>query len=353
MPKTSNNGYRLIQEEGETGIKCLDCGQESFLKNDISQLRCGYCDKQHVGEAKNVLDIKAVELQKKEHLTIDQIAKRLGISRSAAGRHVVAGGEREVEIIYPGYKEPMWQIEDGFGYYGAMGHSSDGKTVQCHECGKMFGNLSQHIKLHSLSSKEYKDKYKLSSKTSLTSHLTRKIFASTYQYLWSEEHKDYLRKQRKKRLKKGFVKGKQGFLSLEMKNRRGICPDQIIDKIQRLSQEILHAPSYTEFEKKYGYSAMDAAFREHGSYTNAVRIAGLTPASESATYDRIHMLEMLNDFRIRKGREALTSDLDNSEHMPRASTYHRAFGSLKEARREARKLRSKNREISRLPDIDD
>lgn len=286
-------------------------------------------------------DIRAAAktLRHERGLSYQAIADKLGIGKGSAERF--AKDTADAKIIYPDYKEPLWKVNEGYGFYGTMGHSEDGRFVQCHECGGLFGNLGQHAqKKHDLKSTEYRQKYQLMAKTSLMSHQSRKVYASTYQYLWTEEHKQYLREQRAKIDKsKVGVKGGKVRRALEKKNKLGTCPDQLIDKIQRLSVTLRRVPSYTEFEKEYGLGVMDAVVNEHGGWIKAVHKAGLIPAKEAATYDRGDMLMKLVRFRKKHGRDALSNDLNSLSYLPSLSTYQRAFGSLHEARIQALRLK--------------
>lgn len=156
------------------------------------------------------------------------------------------------------YKEPLKVIpkRKGFGYYGTLAGTLDGRGVQCHICGKIFIHLAAHIpQAHKIAVKEYKEKFQLAYNTALTSENYRQITKErTLEWLKTltpEQKIEYRQKARQKALKwherrreNGNVQPKQ---QLETKNKRGTCPDQLIEKLRKCAVELGHTPTKGEF----------------------------------------------------------------------------------------------------------
>ncbi|PWE52004.1 hypothetical protein DEM27_33410 [Metarhizobium album] len=53
------------------------------------------------------------------------------------------------------------QSDPGLPPRGVMVFSPDGTTVQCHSCGKWFGGLNMHFRVHGLDARTYKELYGL------------------------------------------------------------------------------------------------------------------------------------------------------------------------------------------------
>jgi hypothetical protein len=65
---------------------------------------------------------------------------------------------------------PLAQPDGALPPYGAMATSDDGTQIQCHACGRWFGQLPIHItRMHGLSAAAYKERYQLARSTSLLS----------------------------------------------------------------------------------------------------------------------------------------------------------------------------------------
>lgn len=56
---------------------------------------------------------------------------------------------------------------EGLPPLGAMRYSDDGTKVQCHACGRWFGALNTHLKIHEMDADAYKDRYGLARGASL------------------------------------------------------------------------------------------------------------------------------------------------------------------------------------------
>lgn len=61
---------------------------------------------------------------------------------------------------------------DGLPPIGAMSFSQDGTKVQCHACGRWFGSLNMHLKMHGHDARSYKEAYGLPRTSSLLPPVT-------------------------------------------------------------------------------------------------------------------------------------------------------------------------------------
>lgn len=277
------------------------------------------------------------------------IGDELGISRAYA-TNLFAMTDEDVEVkpqvatdlLYRNYKEPLKRVEGGYGYLGTVATSADGKSLQCHICGGSFGRLGPHIVAkHGIKTAEYKEKFQLAARTSLLSDEARKTYVKTYNFLWSPENQDHMRRLQAARTSESYQKNadRSNKWSLERRNKTGNCPDQIIDKIKKLAERLGHTPSSNDFIREYGSGLFGSLRYLHGGYIEAVHQAGFKSVMEEKTYDRIEMLTVINDFRDKYGRDPYSSDFERYPEFPSRRAYHRVFGGIKEARRQAHLLK--------------
>lgn len=62
---------------------------------------------------------------------------------------------------------PEAQSRSGLPPMGAMKYSEDGTKVRCHACGRWFGALNTHLRMHDLDQASYKEAYGLKRTASL------------------------------------------------------------------------------------------------------------------------------------------------------------------------------------------
>lgn len=240
------------------------------------------------------------------------------------------------EPVYVGYKEPLQAVQDGFGYKGVLSTNQDKTHVQCHLCGFYYKHLGIHVaKFHKIPQKIYKKEYGLAAQTSLVSDRTRDVLIAA-----SEKVPRRVKRKRLKALAAGRkiraslenqFKGK----ALETKNKEGRCPDQLIDKINKLAETLERTPSQREFRKHYG-GYVGSIYLSFGSWSNAVKIAGLMPARVGLpqTYTPEALIAILKDFKQKHKREPSSSDMRN-DYMPSQWTFVKYFGSWKNAKKAA------------------
>lgn len=171
------------------------------------------------------------------------------------------------------YKEPLIKVENGFGYKGCVTRSYDNKFVQCHICGYFLSNLPIHVrKTHNMSSREYKQKFSLNLTTSLLSGDERNLRRKSF-FEMSEEDIKKAKENTTNNRAKIRNPGKR-VTSLEEVNKRGTCPDQLLDKLEKLHRKLGKVPTLNQFMKHYKMGQY-SILREFGSWKEFVKVAGL------------------------------------------------------------------------------
>jgi hypothetical protein len=237
------------------------------------------------------------------------------------------------KLSFEPYKEPLRGVEDGFGYLGAVGHTSDGNRLQCHICGGLYAHLSNHaVKKHGVKSADYRERFQLARLTPLISPNLRErqiaIALAAPPALKQKRLEAWAKAQ-------ASVKHSSWRKSLETKNIQGVCPDQLIDKIQMLHKTLGRTPTLAEFRKHYK-GLVRAVYQTFGSWNNAVRVANLqvSPRGRRAYYTPEILVEMLQGFSERAGRRPVSSDLGSA--LPSQYTFHKYFGGFTAALRAAK-----------------
>jgi hypothetical protein len=255
------------------------------------------------------------------------------------------------EVYYYNYKEPMRKFKYGFGYDGALAYSKDKKKVQCHFCGKLFGAITtshieqclgvclyneKHGNTPVTDIASYKKTTKLSISSALVGEETReKLIRAGFKSVETGGRK-FLKRVDKNNIIKNNKARTGSKISLEAKNKRGTCPDQLLEKIKVVEKHIGQVPSKKDFYKYYGGRYLGIIYETFGSWRVAVEKAGLTPrvSKGNTKYTREDLLEYLREFYKRKGRTPTYSDHRRGILPPRES-YQRFFTTLNEARRAA------------------
>ncbi len=245
------------------------------------------------------------------------------------------------------YKTPLRKVKDGFGYLGALTFDTRGK-IQCHICGSMYNELGFHARQHGLDVASYKEKFMLSPGTSLISEAQREArklqaFKNFGSLTWKQ--KEARKKKSMRAWRKWFNKhgGKVTRLSLETKNKRGICPDQLLELIRRVKVEQKKVPSLDDFVTFYKTQRYNPPIRRtFGSWSNAVRAAGYTPYIQRGSPKGIgvhrwtgeELLAMLVEAHETTGKIPSASDCRRG-FLPDLRVFNRKFGSFPEARKAA------------------
>ena len=241
---------------------------------------------------------------------------------------------RKRDIIFLNYKEPLKETRHG--YLGAISGTRDGALIQCHICGKFYQSLSFHIfHAHSIRAKEYKIKFQLSNKTPIVSENMRKVLKERLRKYVSSLTKEQLKKRieqiTKNRHRTGGRKNR-----LEHANKRGNCPDQLLDKILEVKESLGHTPTITEFMRETGGQKYTWKIQSvFGTWRKALKKLNLKPTKNPGKghrqYTDEELLDYLENYWRMNGIPPTSSD-SRMGYIPSMRAYRNHFGSLQQAR---------------------
>ncbi len=246
------------------------------------------------------------------------------------------------ELILGNYKEPLLEVEEGkgFGYYGALRITPSGDGVQCHLCGLAFPHLSFHLRwAHEITAKEYRKRFKLSYHARLISEKFREA-AKQRRLAWQASLTPEARAKMFKELAAAGKKAlqdngyKKSTEALEVKNKKGTCPDQLLVKIKEAADALGHQPSFAEFNKFVGtYRYINAIRRTFGTWGNALAKLGYKSQRQKkfSSYEPEELLIYLKEFAARHHTTPTNSDCARGL-IPSASVYKKHFGGIVKAR---------------------
>jgi hypothetical protein len=249
---------------------------------------------------------------------------------------------RGEELWFYNYKEPLRRYIGGHGFMGVLAHNREGDRVQCHICGNFYQTISpSHVKTHGFETlKAYKDEVGLAYTTALISEPVREKLVKIFfeQGLQRKLDLKSNKKFEQERIERLIASNKSRTgerLRLEKRNLRGNCPDQLLDKLKVLKKELGKVPTKRDFRAKYKGRFLGTIYQTFGSWTNAVKKAGMTPISETPGAERKYtdkqLLDYLKEFHKMHSRLASHSDFDRGL-LPAHSTYIEHFGSMNKAR---------------------
>lgn len=245
------------------------------------------------------------------------------------------------------YKEPLKVVPEGegFGYFGAVTTTKDGDGIQCHLCGKFFMHLSGHlVSKHKTNTREYKEQFDLAYTTPLTADNYREKMKITMLEMVAkmtpEEKQKYIDARRSDFKRARQSRGTNGKkITLETKNKRGTCPDQLIDQLRQCAKALGKAPSKGEFiswskTQRFVHKIYDT----FGSFKKAIELAGLSlppgkrpGPNENREYEDEELLEYLKIFYEQTGKSPTQTDW-YSHDLPNYNAYIKKFGSIMKAR---------------------
>jgi hypothetical protein len=222
--------------------------------------------------------------------------------------------------------KPMTKAPDGHGYMGAIMYNQEEGTIQCHVCGQFFLDLTKHLASHKIDPSDYKKKYGLSPTNKLLSPKTREL------KIWNQiERFNNMTPEERQNIVEGMknkpsMKGKRynqadNPMSVEQRNLRDTCPQQLIEKLNETAKKLGRAPTRREitFEK-----ALRVVF---GSYNKALEEAGLTTnPNHHGFHTKESLIQMLKQFVSEHGRIPTTADTRTGE-LPRDQIFAEHFGS--------------------------
>lgn len=248
-----------------------------------------------------------------------------------------------MNLQYLNYKEPLKPVEDGFGFLGTLAQTEDGSLVQCHICGAVVENLGHHAWVkHGFKANEYRARFELGRTTPLCSDVWSEKYKAIKVEQWanmSEEQREERRQSMIEAQKRTVRVGQP--VSLENLNKKGMCPDQLVQKIQELAEKLGHSPSFKEFGTEYNGKYVGAIIRTFGSWNGAKHIAQLEPLKSGSKvphnrspYTDEQLLEFLRSFKKEKGYTPTHSDWRKG-FLPSYHLYKHRFGGIIKAREKA------------------
>lgn len=333
--KKSKKSLRYQLKNGlahKEASKCATCGKEFSYIWKKKKVERKFCSKKCGG--------RFADVERRKQLVTEQPT-----IENESGKLIPFNG---VYLTLNHYKEPLKEVvkAEGTGYYGALLGTPDGNLVQCHVCGELFEHLGYHInRAHKLNANDYKEKYELAYKTALCSENYRQNQKATFMKMLnslSEEEKDAYKQRHRERLIKARAEGKMfahgKSITLETKNKRGTCPDQLLDKIKEIAERIGKTPSKAEFILETGTQRyVHLIYKTYGSWSKAIEMLGMevrkaksNPRSKKR-YSNEELLEYLAIYAQENNKVPTHTDFKRGL-LPDYSVYTRRFGSIEEAR---------------------
>ena len=241
------------------------------------------------------------------------------------------------------YKEPLKKLgkSEGFGFYGVLTSSENGEFVQCHVCGKWLRTLANsHLKKHELTQSEYKKEFKLASSTKLVS---RKYSAALARRFNETARKNprflkNLKKTTKENIRKLIQSNKDrkgSKQSLETKNKRGTCRMQLIEKIKEVAEHYdTKTPKRKMFYDYYKSKYINAVYSEFGSWTDAVKAAGMTVSNPShePKWSKEKIIESFKKYYKTYKKTVEHHELKKYPELPSNNSVVKYIGGLNQAR---------------------
>lgn len=169
------------------------------------------------------------------------------------------------------YKEPLMRVEEGYGFLGVLALDPVKDLIQCHTCGEWHKSLQNHLRYkHQTNVASYKREYGLLSSTALINEEMRAIFSAhgennleVYRKNFQEnshKHSEETKAKIKETLKQN---------RMENRNLKGTCPEQLIDRLQKLAFDLGRTPKQIEVPFE------ETLVKVYGTFKNALEIAGL------------------------------------------------------------------------------
>lgn len=172
-------------------------------------------------------------------------------------------------VTFYNYKEPLMKFDEGHGFVGALVFDGKSDKIQCHMCGEWFDELGHHLnKEHAMRADQYKARVGLNPSTALVNEKWRAN-------LIKNGLKTRIKNLRNKKGWKHSEKTKAKIRATlkenrdELKNLRGTCPEQLIDRLIKLYDKLGRTP----YNREMGF--YETLIKTYGSFKNACQIAGI------------------------------------------------------------------------------
>lgn len=229
------------------------------------------------------------------------------------------------EETYHGYKEPLRSFLGGYGYIGVLSQDENGEKLQCHICGEYYSRLNNHVRMaHKIKVDEYKQRVGLSKGTALVGDKIREkqieVAKKNYPKVRDRLHAG----AREKRAERGGG-GKPE--SMERKNKKGTCPDQLLARIVAVTKDLGRVPTKKEYQEHQDGGFLLAIKRTFGSWEEALSQIGMARSGKHKNYSELELLNFIILFY--KINHRLPSYSDSRRGLiPPTSQYSKQFGSL-------------------------
>lgn len=174
-----------------------------------------------------------------------------------------------------GYAEKAPFVVSGMSVLGALEYDSEAKKVKCHECGLWYSGVANHVASHSMSTRQYRLRHGLMSRSSLSAPSVTRARAAAFKRTVSNpvfEVKRILAVANSPTYKeqRSFQSAKT---TSESANQVGRCRAQTIFRVQILAAQLGRTPTCNELFAA-GVNA-PTLLKHFGGYTAAIEIAGL------------------------------------------------------------------------------
>lgn len=219
-------------------------------------------------------------------------------------------------VTFYNYKEPLMKFEGGHGFVGALVFDGESGKIQCHLCGNWYDALSNHIhREHNMDAEYYKKVVGLNKGTAL---INEKVRASLIKSGLNKRLQN-LRQNRRdfkythSRATREKIRATLKENRDELKNLRGTCPEQLIDRLQKMYFKL----GYTPNSKDVPF--IEALTATYGTYREACRVAGIpdrkpgeTMYKKPSKYTLESVVGMIHIFHQNNGRLPRITELGNS-----------------------------------------
>lgn len=244
----------------------------------------------------------------------------------------------DIAFLFKG-DEPFTEVD---GHPGGVVIQKGNEGIICFECGKAFKRLGNHLKNHSMSGKQYKKKYGISSKTALctreeSNHIS--LNNSVREYKPNSVSMDYARSFSIAKCKQLRDEGKLKSTSLQRQNALDICPAQVVKHYKRAMVRFgTNTPSSRQLDKLRGGLSFQIS-KHFGSLSNFQKVHGFDVRKmHQSEAEEIELIEAIRDyvgakkrlpFNMKYGSNDFRKSIDGFPFG--IGMYWRRFGSYRRA----------------------
>jgi hypothetical protein len=233
--------------------------------------------------------------------------------------------DSQYESLYK-VQPPFMRSESAHGFNGVVIRDKVNDVVQCHECGKWFGQLATHLRcIHDMSTREYKIKHGLFMATALCSKKLSNIRSRAFH----GRNLDDIRALRRK-----VPKYHKGPKFLAHYNKHALCSAQIRERLRVVGAQAGRKPLLIDV---YKYDRKLAnVFRQNKNFRGCVKELGIQKAPGTLGYwDKIKVIAAVRSWVMEHGYISTAPNEAKNSHPVLTSPSHgviiRVFGSYRRA----------------------